>query len=661
LSTLQASVLSTSSFYALSNGFTAGLVALETRDIAALSTAVASNFSTAAMAYMTTNQLEALSTLQASVLSTSSFYALSNGFTAGLVALETRDIAALSTTVASNFSTNAMNVMTTNQLAALSSLQASVLSTSSFYALSNGNTAGLQALSTAAIAGLSGTVVQTFSTNAMATMSTIQLAALTSQQAANLTTDSFYRLSNGNTAGLQALSTAAIAGLSGTVVSSFSTSAMAILSTAQLAALTTAQASSLTSAQLNYLGASYTTNLRAIEALDFAEVSTDVIAALSTAVMVNLTSDQVAALTTAQAQAMTTAQLNSLTTVQSYGLTESALTAMTTAQTMALTTAAVNGLQTGVTGGKSKDSSGYLTPLVLDLNGDGVETIAQAQGVQFDLDADGAKDQTGWVSRQDGLLVRDLNHDGKINDGRELFGSGTDLADGSKAADGFIALASLDSNGDQVIDAKDEAFKELKVWKDTNQDGVSQKRELHSLKSLGIVQLNLSATETDIPNQGNVIGLQSSFVTTDGKTSSLVDVWFRVGTATETVIGAAGKDTVNLAASLKPEVVGSDLRANVATLTAALAAFQSEEDGLGSAASSALNGDTIAGGYDGMVAPVSYLVNNLDQFDANGHSALTGTPLASVVPGSTAQKLLSEDEDQTKGILGGTGSGGVSQ
>ena len=67
-------------------------------------------------------------------------------------------------------------------------------------------------------------------------------------------------------------------------------------------------------------------------------------------------------------------------------------------------------------------------------DGDGVQTLGLEAGVQFDVRTSGLPMQTGWVSAQDGLLVMDRNADGSINDGSELFGSATTLADGSKAA-----------------------------------------------------------------------------------------------------------------------------------------------------------------------------------------------------------------------------------
>lgn len=90
-----------------------------------------------------------------------------------------------------------------------------------------------------------------------------------------------------------------------------------------------------------------------------------------------------------------------------------------------------------------------IDPLTLDLDGDGIETIGinANNNVLFDHDGDGAKHGTGWVSADDAMLVLDRNNNGTIDNGRELFGDNTQLANGRFAADGFAALAELDING----------------------------------------------------------------------------------------------------------------------------------------------------------------------------------------------------------------------
>lgn len=113
-------------------------------------------------------------------------------------------------------------------------------------------------------------------------------------------------------------------------------------------------------------------------------------------------------------------------------------------------------------------------PLVLDLDGDGFELLSVKDGVYFDEDAKGLTEKTEWVSADDALLAIDLNGDGIINDGSELFGTSTLLADGTRAENGFAALAQYDENQDGRIDAQDAVFSQLTVWQDVNSDGISQ-------------------------------------------------------------------------------------------------------------------------------------------------------------------------------------------
>ncbi|MFH4318868.1 calcium-binding protein [Acinetobacter baumannii] len=171
----------------------------------------------------------------------------------------------------------------------------------------------------------------------------------------------------------------------------------------------------------------------------------------------------------------------------------------------------------------------YYDPLILDLDGDGIETIAhnKLNGALFDNDADGLKTATGWVSPHDGLLVFDRNADGIINDGTEVFGDNTYLKNGEKAEHGFDALADLDTDKNGKIDANDEDFAKLKVWRDLNQDGKSQENELFSLTDLGIKSLNVTYNNTNTTLAGNNILVQvSSYEKTDGSTLKMGDVNF---------------------------------------------------------------------------------------------------------------------------------------
>jgi hypothetical protein len=126
------------------------------------------------------------------------------------------------------------------------------------------------------------------------------------------------------------------------------------------------------------------------------------------------------------------------------------------------------------------------------------------------------------------LLVRDLNGDGTISDGTELFGNNTVMTDGSKAVDGYQALTELDTNHDGVINRSDAVYSQLGVWVDANSDGISEAGEVKSLAALGITEISVIASVTSNIDHGNILGLTSSYRTADGVSHLAGDVWFAV-------------------------------------------------------------------------------------------------------------------------------------
>jgi hypothetical protein len=109
------------------------------------------------------------------------------------------------------------------------------------------------------------------------------------------------------------------------------------------------------------------------------------------------------------------------------------------------------------------------TPLVVVLDGKPVEFTRARDESRFAIDGVAAL-RTDWPTARTPWIARDLDGNGVISDGGELFGSGTVLPDGRRAADGFEALAALDDNGDGVIDVHDRAFAELLLWSDRDGD-----------------------------------------------------------------------------------------------------------------------------------------------------------------------------------------------
>ena len=163
-------------------------------------------------------------------------------------------------------------------------------------------------------------------------------------------------------------------------------------------------------------------------------------------------------------------------------------------------------------------------PLLIDLNSDGIQTTSLTSGTFFDYDGNGFAERMGWASSDDGILVLDRNNDGIINDGSELFGDQTLLSTGKRAANGFQALADLDSNADGKIDVNDISYSQLRIWQDTDSDGYSQESELFTLDALGISSINLTATAANITDaSGNTQTLAGTFTKTDGTIGEIAD------------------------------------------------------------------------------------------------------------------------------------------
>ena len=174
-----------------------------------------------------------------------------------------------------------------------------------------------------------------------------------------------------------------------------------------------------------------------------------------------------------------------------------------------------------------KNWSAPRDPLVLDLDGDGIETLAinPASPILFDMDADGLKTGTGWIKADDALVVLDRNGNGLIDSGAELFGDATVLQNGPraglKAANGFEALADFDANADGVINSADAAYTNLRLWQDTNQDGISQSTELKTLPDSGIASINVVGTASNVNlGGGNTQVLAGSFTRTNGQSGT---------------------------------------------------------------------------------------------------------------------------------------------
>ncbi len=129
-------------------------------------------------------------------------------------------------------------------------------------------------------------------------------------------------------------------------------------------------------------------------------------------------------------------------------------------------------------------------PLVITLDGGaaqfGDDTMA------FDLDLDDTTDQVRVTAGSSAYLVRDVDGNGSITDGSELFGART--------GDGFRELAALDDDGNGWIDEGDAAYGSLSL---AGPDG------LRSLASAGVGAISVRSVASPFrltDGEGGTVG-----------------------------------------------------------------------------------------------------------------------------------------------------------
>ncbi len=147
------------------------------------------------------------------------------------------------------------------------------------------------------------------------------------------------------------------------------------------------------------------------------------------------------------------------------------------------------------------------TPVLVDVLGNGFNLTDVDNGVDFNLynNPDGRRERFSWTAANsdDAFLVLDRNNNNTIDNGRELFGNFTTQPSPPRGEErnGFLALAEYDKpvrggNSDGFISRFDAVFSKLRLWQDTNHNGISESTELHSLSSSGLTKIDFDYRES---------------------------------------------------------------------------------------------------------------------------------------------------------------------
>lgn len=154
-------------------------------------------------------------------------------------------------------------------------------------------------------------------------------------------------------------------------------------------------------------------------------------------------------------------------------------------------------------------------PLVLDLDGNGFSTSGLQNSQRFDLNADGRIDNISAPTGDDALLVLDRNNNGRIDNGRELFG------DQNGASNGFAELTKYDDNRDGLINQQDAVYADLRLMQLDRQG----RQQLQSLEQAGVASIQLKATDVSLAlGAYDEIAQLGTFEFSDGRKGQAADL-----------------------------------------------------------------------------------------------------------------------------------------
>ena len=179
-------------------------------------------------------------------------------------------------------------------------------------------------------------------------------------------------------------------------------------------------------------------------------------------------------------------------------------------------------------------------PLAIDFGTARIDLTTLDNGVYFDLDNNGFAEKTAWIGTEDGFLALDVNGNGRIDNGSELFGDQFIRFNNQRSEYGFQALNDFDINGDGRITNEDPVYGNLLVWIDGNHNGESEESELFTLQEKNITAISVEYSESNYrdTNTGTYIA-ETALVELDNEenNTSISEFWFNVDTTQTTQNG----------------------------------------------------------------------------------------------------------------------------
>jgi len=142
-----------------------------------------------------------------------------------------------------------------------------------------------------------------------------------------------------------------------------------------------------------------------------------------------------------------------------------------------------------------------ISPIIIDVQGNGFNLTDANGGVDFDMTNDGIPERTAWTAPgvDEAFLVLDRNGNNNIDNGSELFGNFTPQSQPPPQTEknGFNALMlydkiSMGGDDDGSITFDDAIWTSLRLWRDANHNGISESNELSTLVSNNLKELRLN-------------------------------------------------------------------------------------------------------------------------------------------------------------------------